>query len=79
MESLYSELQRAVRYKSKHDLEDAQSKLNEFFRRRGLEAIVNDKKTIQLTWDEDELFYEYERRLENICSDCAYVIELLHY
>ena len=88
LERLARDLLRARKNRQQQALVRAQKGLSNYFRgsvdvaARGVEDVVTDKD-IHVAWnpdkkDEDDLFTVLERRLENLCSGCAHVLEFVH-
>jgi len=78
IESLYEELTAAVKRKNSSGVKDTRSKLNKYFRRRGIE-VVPSKQSTKVPWRETgDVFSVISQRLENLSSDSLHKLEFIH-
>ena len=78
LESLYAELTAAVKRKNSNGVKDARSKLNKYFRRRGV-TVVPSKRSTKIPWRETgDLFLVMSQRLENLSKKRIHVLEFVH-
>lgn len=78
LESLYAELTAAVKRKNSSGVKDARSKLNKYFRRRGV-TVVPSKQSTKVPWRETgDLFLVMSQRLENLSKKRIHVLEFVH-
>jgi hypothetical protein len=78
LESLYAELTVAVSHENSSGVKDTQSKLNKYFRRRGIK-VVPSKQSTKVPWRETgDLFLVMSQRLENLSSDSLHKLEFIH-
>jgi len=78
LESLYAELTAAVKRKNSSGVKDTRSKLNKYFRRRGIK-VVPSKQSTKVPWRETgDVFSVISQRLENLSSDSLHKLEFIH-
>ena len=78
LEGLYADLRKAIDRKKSVDSGTTRSKLDKYFRRRGIK-VVPSEQNMEIPWKETgDLFSVMGRRLENLSSDILYVIEFVH-
>jgi len=78
LENLYADLRKAVNRKKISESGDTRSKLNKYFRRRGIK-VVPSEQNIEVPWKETgDIFSVMGRRLENLSSDSLHMLEFIH-
>ena len=78
LERLYDDLKKVVNRKKSGETMDTRSKLNTYFRRRGIK-VVPSEQNMEVPWKETgDIFSVMGRRLENLSSDSLYMIEFVH-
>lgn len=78
LESLYAKLTAAVKRKNSSGVKDTRSKLNKYFRRRGIE-VVPSRQSTEVPWRETgDLFLVMSQRLENLSKERIHVLEFVH-
>jgi len=78
LENLYAELKEGVRTNNSSQLGNSRSKLNKYFRKRGIK-VVPSKQSTKVPWRETgDVFSVISQRLENLSSDSLNMIEFIH-
>jgi hypothetical protein len=78
LESLYAELTTAVKRNNSSGVKDTRSKLDKYFRRRGIQ-VVSSKKSTKVPWRETgDLFLVMSQRLENLSKESIHLLEFVH-
>jgi hypothetical protein len=78
LEDLYAELKDAGRRNNLSELENTRSKLNKYFRRRGIK-VVPSEQYLEVPWRETgDLFSVMSQRLENLSKEKIHVLEFAH-
>lgn len=78
LESLYAELRRAAKRKNSSGVKDTRSKLNKYFRRRGIKVVPTEER-MEVPWRETgDVFSVISQRLENLSSDSLHKLEFIH-
>lgn len=78
LEGLYGDLKKTLNRSKSSESGDTRSKLNKYFRRRGIK-VVPSEQNMEVPWKETgDLFSVMGQRLENLSSDSLHVIEFVH-
>ena len=78
LEGLYKQLVEARNRKNQSQVAEAQAKLEQHFKRRGMAGIAQDRDMV-LTWDDESAPGEIlGKKLENICDGCLHLMEFKH-
>jgi len=78
LEGLCADLKKAVSGHKSEESRDTHSKLNKYFRRRGIK-VVPSEQNIEIPWKETgDIFSVMGRRLENLSSDSLNMLEFIH-
>jgi hypothetical protein len=78
VEALFEHLTVAMRRMDVTNVENAYTKLNKYFKKRGVDLIVTDRK-MKVNWEESsDVFSIFSRKLENLCEDCVHTVEFIH-
>ena len=78
LEGLYSDLKKAVNSKNSGEPRDTRSKLNTYFRRRGIKVVPSEQH-VEIPWRQTgDLFSVMGQRIENLGSDSIHVLEFAH-
>jgi hypothetical protein len=78
LESLYAELTVVVKRNNSSGVKDTRSKLNKYFRKRGIK-VVPSKQSTKVPWRETgDVFSVISQRLENLSSDSLHKLEFIH-
>jgi hypothetical protein len=78
LESLYAELTRAAKRKNSSMVKNTRSKLNTYFRRRGIKVVPTEER-MEVPWRETgDIFSVMSQRLENLSSDSLHKLEFIH-
>ena len=78
LESLYAELTAAVKRKNSSAVKDTRSKLNKYFKKRGIKVVPTEQR-MEVPWRETgDAFSVISQRLENLSSDSLHKLEFIH-
>lgn len=78
LESLYAELTAAVKRKNSSAVKDTRSKLNKYFKKRGIKVVPTEQH-MEVPWRETgDAFSVISQRLENLSSDSLHKLEFIH-
>lgn len=78
LEDLYGDLKKTLNRNKPDESEDTHSKLNKYFRRRGIK-VVPSEQNMEVPWQETgDLFSVMGQRLENLSDDSLHMIEFVH-
>ena len=78
LESLYAELTTAITRKNSSEVKDTRSKLDKYFRRRGIK-VVHSEQYMEVPWRETgDIFSVISQRLEYLSSDSLHKLEFIH-
>jgi hypothetical protein len=78
LEGLYGDLKKTLNRSKSSESGDIRSKLNKYFRRRGIK-VVPSEQNMEVPWKETgDLFSVMGHRLENLSNDSLHIIEFVH-
>jgi len=78
LESLEAELTAAVKRKNSSGVKDTRSKLDKYFRKRGIKVVPTEQR-MEVPWRETgDIFSVISQRLENLNSESIHVLEFAH-
>ena len=78
LESLYAELTTAVKRENSSELQDTRSKLDKYFKKRGVKVVPSEQQ-MEVPWRETgDLFLVMSQRLENLSKERIHVLEFVH-
>lgn len=78
LENLYAELKESARRNKSSQSENSRSKLNKYFKRRGIK-VVPSEQYLEVPWRETgDVFSVISQRLENLSSDSLHKLEFIH-
>ncbi|MGD8382170.1 MAG: DUF4384 domain-containing protein [Syntrophobacterales bacterium] len=78
LDSLYKDLKQPARGKKSSQSENPRSKLNKYFRRRGIKVVPSEQH-MEVPWRETgDIFSVMSQRLENLSKERIHVLEFVH-
>lgn len=78
LESLYAKLKKAVRHNEPDQSENTRSKLNQYFKRRGVKVVPSEQR-MEVPWRETgDIFSVISQRLEYLSGDSLHKLEFIH-